>query len=376
MPWSAVTVEAQRLEFCRLAVSDRDVSFVELCRRFGIAPKTGYKWLGRFAAEGRAGLADRSRRPLSSPYRTSEAMESLVCGIRREHPAWGGRKIRARLLNLGHGRVPAAATITGILRRNGLLDAVEPQMGGWRRFEADAANDLWQMDHKGWFMTGTGRCDPFDILDDYSRYNVLLDASVDQQAGTVKALLTTTFERYGLPLRILCDNGGPWGNTVAGHRWTSLSVWLLDLGVTVTHSRPSHPQTAGKEERFHRTLKLEVISTRAEWDSHAQVQEAFDAWRTVYNFERPHDSLGGSVPADRYQPSNRTMPDRIEPVDYPDGYHVRRVDERARISFRGRRYKIGKAFKGRHVGIIPTTNDGIFTVVYRHQPIRTLDLTQ
>lgn len=303
-------------------------------------------------------------------------MESLVCEIRKKHRAWGGRKIRDRLLNLGHTRVPAAATITDILRRNDLLDAAEPQMGGWTRFEADAANDLWQMDHKGWFMTGTGRCDPFDILDDYSRFNLLLDASVDQQAGTVKALLTTTFETYGLPLRILCDNGGPWGSTIAGYRWTSLSVWLLDLGVTVTHSRPMHPQTAGKEERFHRTLKLEVISTRAEWDTHAQVQDAFDQWRTVYNFERPHDSLDGSVPASRYQPSPRTMPDRIEPVDYPDGYHVRKADESARISFQGRRYKVGKAFKGRYVGVIPTIDDGVFTVVYRHQPIRTLDLTQ
>ncbi len=376
MPWSAVTLEAQRLEFCRLAVSDSDVSFVELCLRFGIAPKTGYKWLGRYVNDGSDGLADRSRAPKSSPFRTPPELEALVCEIREKHRAWGGRKIRRRLMDLGHDRVPAAATITDILRRHDLLEAAPPQAGGWTRFEADAPNDLWQMDHKGWFMTATGQCDPFDILDDHSRYNLALDASADRQETTVKGVMTDTFCTYGLPLRILCDNGSPWGNAQPGFRWTSLSVWLLDLGITVVHSRPMHPQTLGKDERFHRTLKLEVISTRPEWDSHAQVQQAFDRWRVVYNHQRPHDALAGAVPADRYQPSPRSMPERIEPVDYPDSYQIRKVDESARISFQGIRYKVGRPFAGRYVGIIPTTHDGVFTVVYRHQTIHTLNLTQ
>lgn len=376
MPWSAVTVEAQRLEFCRLAVWDSGVSFVELCRRFGISAKTGYKWLNRFVDEGPDGLGDRSRRPKSSPLRTGAQMEASVCEIRTKHPAWGGRKIRRVLLRRGRTDVPAAATITDILRRHDLLEPASPQAGGWTRFEADAANDLWQMDHKGWFMTDQGRCDPFDILDDHSRYNLALDASADQEEPTVKGVLTDTFHTYGLPLRMLCDNGPPWGNTQTGFRWTGLSVWLLDLGVTVVHSRPLHPQTMGKDERFHRTLKLEVISTKAKWDSHEQVQAAFDRWRVVYNHERPHDSLDGAVPADRYKPSPRSMPERIEPVEYPDGYHVRRVDASARIGFQGTRYKIGKPFTGRYVGVIPTIDDGIFTIVYRQQTIRTLDLTQ
>jgi transposase InsO family protein len=376
MPWLAETVEAQRLEFCRFAVSESEVSFSELCRRFGISSKTGYKWLGRYLVGGSDGLADRSRAPKSSPFRTSAAMEALVCGVRKKHPKWGGRKIRRRLLDLGHTGVPAAATITGILRRHGLMEPAEPQAGGYTSFEAEAANDLWQMDHKGWFMTETGRCDPFDVIDDHSRFNLVLDASADQEELTVKGILTATFDTYGLPLWILCDNGSPWGNSQRGFRWTTLTVWLLDLGVKVTHSRPRHPQTLGKDERFHRTLKLEVISTRTVWDSHVQVQEAFDAWRVVYNHQRPHDALGGAVPATRYQPSPRSMPARIEPVDYPDGYQVRRVDSTARASFNGHRFKVGKAFRGRAVGILPTTDDGIYNVVYRHQTIRTLDLTQ
>lgn len=376
MPWSVETVAAQRLEFCRLVESDGGVSFAELCRRFGISRKTGYKWLKRYRLDGVGGLGDRSRAPRLSPFRTSAVMETAVCSLRERHRSWGGRKIRRRLLDLGYVDVPAASTITDILRRNRLLQPAEPHAGGYTSFEAAAANDLWQMDFKGWFTTGTGRCDPFDILDDHSRFNVTLQAGRDQRESTVRAALTAAFATYGLPLRILCDNGSPWGNTQPGFRWTALTVWLLDLGIAVSHSRPFHPQTLGKDERFHRTLDLEVISTKPHWASHTEIQHAFDQWRVIYNHQRPHDSLDGDVPASRYQPSPRPLPQRIEPVSYPDGYHIRRVDDLGRISFKGQRHKIGTPFTGRTVGIIPTTTDATYNVVYRHQPIRTLNLTQ
>jgi len=137
-----------------------------------------------------------------------------------------------------------------------------------------------------------------------------------------------------------------------------------------------HPQTLGKDERFHRTMDLEVISTRPVWDSHQQVQDEFDRWRGVYNHQRPHDSLGGDVPASRYRPSTRSMPRRIEPVEYPDGYQVRLVNSAGRINFKTRRLRIGKPSIGRRVGIIATTDDGTYTAVYRHHTIRTINLTQ
>lgn len=377
MPWMVETVVAQRLEFCRQAESDGvGVSFRELCFRYGIAPKTGYKWLARYRAEGAEGLVDRSRRPRSSPGRTSPQVEKLVCDLRTQHPSWGGRKIHLTLARRGHEGVPAPSTITDILRRHDLLGDPEPHAGGFTSFEAEHPNDLWQMDFKGWIETGTGRCDPFDVLDDHSRFNLILHAGRDQQAATVQRLLADTFAMYGLPKRILCDNGPPWGNTQPGHFWTRLAVWLLDLGVAVSHSRPRHPQTLGKDERFHRTLALEVISVQDCWDSHQQLQTAFDVWRPIYNLERPHDGLGGAVPADRYQPSHRSMPARIEPVEYPPGYQVRKVDRNANISFQATLFKIGKAFRGRNVGIVPTNHDGLYQVQYRHQPIRTINLTQ
>lgn len=376
MPWSVETVAKQRLEFCVLADGEEQVSFRELCRRYGIAPKTGYKWLARYRQEGEAGLGDRPRTPGRSPARTPAEMEDLVCEVREQHKAWGGRKIHGVLTRRGHSEVPAPSTITGILRRYGLLEDPAPSVGAFQRFEAPAPNAMWQMDFKGWFLTGTGRCEPFDILDDHSRFSLLLSAFGDQQAPTVQGLLTQAFLTYGLPDRILCDNGSPWANTNPEHRWTGLGVWLVDVGVRVSHSRVRHPQTLGKDERFHRTLDLEVISTRAQWESHAQLQAAFDRWRPIYNHERPHDSLRGAVPADRYQPSARSFPEVIVPVEYPDGYQVRKVSDRSSIAFKGQNFKIGRAFKGRSVGIIPTTTDGVFKVHYRHQHIRTIDLTE
>ncbi len=376
VPWFGGSVQSQRLDFCCLAVQESDVTFTELCSRFGISRKTGYKWLDRYVAGGPSALEDLSRAPRSSPTRTSVEVEEKVLEVREKHPAWGGRKIRRRLLDLGSVDVPAPATITDILHRHNKIVPAEPQAGGFVSFEADNPNDMWQMDFKGWFMCGTGRCDPFDVLDDHSRYNLHLEACTNQQGTTVKASLTDTFTTYGIPKWMLMDNGAPWGTSQAGFRWTALTVWLVDLGISVTHSRPRHPQTLGKDERFHKTLKLEVISTRQMWDSHHQIQTAFDVWRHIYNHERPHDSLGLAVPASRYQPSERPMPTRVEPVDYPDGYDVRKVGAQARIRFRGGRYKIGKPFAGKHVGIIPTTTDGVFNVVYRHQHITTIDLTQ
>jgi transposase InsO family protein len=303
-------------------------------------------------------------------------VEAKVLKIREKHPVWGGRKIRRRLVDLGNVDVPAPSTITDILRRHGKLVQAPSQAGGYTSFEAENPNDMWQSDFKGWIMTGTGRCDPFDILDDHSRYNLKLEAGKDQTTTTVKGYLIETFETYGMPKRMLFDNGTPWGTSQPGFKWTTLGVWLIDLGVSVSHSRPLHPQTLGKDERFHRTLGLEVISRRPEWDSHQQLQQAFNQWRVVYNHQRPHDSLDLDVPADRYKPSPRSMPTTIEPVDYPNGYDIRKVSTDARISYRGNLYKIGKPFIGRYVGVVPTTTDGIFEIKYRHHHIRKLNLSQ
>jgi transposase InsO family protein len=369
-------VPVQRFEFVRFAESGR-VPFAELCRRFGIARSTGYKWLDRCCEEGPVGLIDRSLRPRSSPERTDGVVEALVCAVRRRFPAWGGRKIRGFLLRHGHSSVPAASTITAILRRHDLMEHATPVKRGYIRFERDTPNDLWAMDFKGDIaLTEGGRCYPFGVIDDYSRYSLALVACANQQTPTVQEHLATTSDRYGLPKAILMDNGAPWGDTPQ-HPWNPITVWLCDLGIKPIHSRPYHPQTNGKKERLHLTLDLEVLDTQPEWETLDAVQTAFDQWNPIYNYHRPHESLGETaVPADRYQPSPRTMPASIDEPDYPDHWKRRTVDAGKRITYQGHRYRIGKPFRGLTVAVAPTTDPDTFNVYYRHHHIRTLNTTE
>jgi transposase InsO family protein len=345
----------------------------ELCRRFGISRKTGYKWLGRVKGAGAAGLADRSRRPRRSPGRTAAVMEAQVVELRGAHPAWGGRKLRRRLLDLGAQGVPAASTITEILRRHKRLDGAESaKHKAFTRFEHAAPNDLWQMDFKGHFATGQGRCHPLTVLDDHSRYALALAACANERTETVQMRLSALFERYGLPWRMLMDNGAPWGDS-AEHRYTPLTVWLLRLGVAVSHGRPYHPQTQGKDERFHRTLAAEVLRGERMRDlEHAQ--QRFEAWREVYNHQRPHEALGLAVPASRYRVSPRAFPGVLPPIEYAPGLAVRKVQDRGWLSYRGREYRLPQAFKGHPVALHPTGRDGELEVLFCQHVIAHLDL--
>jgi transposase InsO family protein len=361
-----------RREFVMLARQE-GANMRELCRRYRIQPRIGYKWVERYAQEGETGLVDRSRRPQRSPARTGAAMEALVVAMRDEHSAWGGRKLRRRLQDLGHQVVPSASTITAILHRHHLIeDGESGKHRAFERFEHAAPNQLWQMDFKGHFATLTGRCHPLTMLDDHSRFAVALQACADERRRTVEAVMTAVFRRYGLPDRMLMDNGAPWGNDTAP-AWTRLTVWLLRLGIGVTHGRPYHPQTQGKDERFHRTLQAEVIDRRV-WRDPAQCQTAFDEWRHVYNAERPHEALGLATPATRYQPSRRSFPETLPAIDYGPGAIVRKVQNQGRIFFANNVWKVGKAFEGQPVAVRPTLVDGRYDVVFCQHKIAELDL--
>ena len=303
-----------RSEFVMLA-GQEGANVRALCRGYGISAQTGYKWLARAALDPEERFADRSRRPRSSPRRTPAEVEAKVVALRCAHPRWGGRKLARRLRDLGAPRVPAPSTITAILRRHGRLDESElltPH--AMIRFERDRPNELWQMDFKGHFAHDAGRCHPLTLLDDHSRFSLCLEACANQRGATVEASLVPTFERYGLPRRMVFDNGSPWGNG-PGDPYTPLGVWLLRLGIAISHSRPYHPQTLGKDERFHRSLKAEVLQGRRFRDL-AHCRQAFAAWRHVYNLERPHEALDMAVPASRYRPSPRAYPPTLPAIEY------------------------------------------------------------
>lgn len=373
MPWKVVTVMSQRKEFVSLA-SAEDVNISELCRRFDISRKTGHKWLERFRAEGDAGIADRSRRPKSIPVITPEEMERAIVRVRNRHRSWGGRKICKRLKNLGWQGVPAPSTITDILRRNGLLDPRESSKHQpWQRFEAEAPNDLWQMDFKGHVPVADGRCHPLTVLDDHSRYSLGIQACSNERDQTVRNQLVMIFRRFGMPKRLLVDNGSPWGSADPDARYTALTVWLMRIGVAVVHSRPYHPQTLGKDERFHRTFKAEVLQY-CSLLSIAGCQKRFDEWRNIYNYERPHESLFMEVPSSRYRFSNRSYTEELLPIEYGPDDTVRKVDQ-GRISFHCRRFRVGKAFNGEYIALRPTNTDGVYDVMFSNHKIDEIDLT-
>ena len=374
MPWTEVSVMSQRLEFVSLAQREGN-NMRELCRRFGVSPSTGYKWLRRFSDGGAAAIVDQPRRPHHSPHHTPLEVEQVVLAVRDAHPAWGARKLRAWLLARGHGHLPSPSTITAILQRQGRTDPMEGRKHKtWQRFEHEAPNQLWQMDFKGHFPLSTGRCHPLTVLDDHSRFALGLEACPDETAKTVQQRLTTIFRCYGLPDRMVMDNGSPWGSD-EDHHYTPLTVWLLRLGIAVSHGRPYHPQTQGKDERFHRTLKAEVLQGRTFVDL-TQCQRTFDPWRTLYNLERPHEALGMAVPASRYQVSSRSFPETLPPVEYGPDDLVRRAGDRGRISVFGREFKVGRAFKGLPVALRPTADDGTFNVFFMTYNIAQINLSQ
>ncbi len=374
MPWRLVTVEQQRREFVMLA-QQQAMPFRELCRRFGISPKVGYKWQERFAGAGEAGLRDRCRRPHQTRPQLSADLQEAIVGIRREHPCWGARKIRWILQRQGVDPVPAASAITRVLHRHGLIGADSPPgQRPWQRFEYPAPNDLWQMDFKAPVATLSGEQHILSVLDDHSRFVVGLQALSDQEGASVQAVLVALFRRYGLPEAMLMDNGTPWGD-LAADRWGALAVWLMRLGLYVSHARVSHPQTVGKDERFHGTLERELLS-RHQWRDGSHLQARLGPWREEYNGFRPHEALGMEVPASRYRLSLRSFPEQLAPIEYPPGMAVRKVQAKGFIYFQGRLLRVSKAFRGQPVGLRAMSVEGCWEVLFCHQVIRRLDLRE
>lgn len=332
MGWTETCVTEQRVGFLRDWQSGI-WKMAELCRRYGISRRCGYKWRGRYEQQGLEGLKDRSRAPRRQAQQTSAAMEEKILETRGRYPHWGAAKLRAWLraqppAKPAGGKVPAASTIGEILERHGLTVRRERRTRVEQRGEplahAGAANRVWCADFKGNFCTQDGaRCDPLTISDAYSRYLLRCQVVSATNYERCRRLFEATFREYGLPEAIRTDNGPPFA--VPGSCWglSRLAVWWIKLGIRPERIAPGRPDQNGRHERMHRTLKQCTASPPAA-NLRAQ-QRAFERFRREYNEQRPHQALGQRVPASCYQPSARCYPARLAPVEYGPARVLRRV---------------------------------------------------
>lgn len=372
MAWKVFSLMSQRIEFIKLAMQNGS-NIADLCRKYGISRKTGYKFINRYKQEGIEGLENRSKHPKNSPNRTDERIERMIIDLRDQHPAWGGRKLKKRLEDIGFQDIPSPSTITAILRRHRRISEEESRKHRiYQRFCAENPNDLWQMDFKGFIAAREGKCYPLTILDDHSRFSLCIAACANQGRHIVKEHLTSVFRKYGLPWSILVDNGPPWGSDMI-YRHTKLTVWLMRLNINVIHSRPYHPQTLGKDERFHRTLKTEMLADCIH-KTYRQCQTLFDQWRVCYNTERPHESLNMNVPADHYRVSKRSFPEKLNDVEYDTSSSVRKVQYGGVISFKNRKYRVGKAFIGQPVAVRETLKTENYDIYFMNHKIAQIKL--
>ena len=364
MSWETKTVMEQRKEFVA-AASLENANISALCRQYGISRKTGYKWINR--AEQGLPLCDQSRRPNQQPSKTAVEVEEKIIQMRIEHPAWGGKTIRAALESAGVKGLPSDKTCCNILKRNNLIDPAESaKHKAFQRFEKEHCNEMWQTDFKGDFLLGNGmRCYPLTILDDHSRFSIRIEPK--SSATGVKDSFIHAFCEYGLPNAVLSDNGAQFAGA---HKGLSLfERFLMDLDILPIHGRPIHPQTQGKIERFHRTLKKEALRTTP-----ANMEEAklrLENWRWVYNELRPHHALDLKTPSSVYQPSTRKYYEP-KPYVYDEGSRLIKVNNWGYLRFGPLQFYLSEAMADTHVEIRYGEND-TFAIIYRNYQIASVN---
>lgn len=340
-----------------------------LCRQFGISRKTGYKWLKRYRQEGSLkALEERSRRPLNSPRRAQGDLEDRILELRASD-GWGARKIAYLLWQ--EGRRVSVATVHRVLLRKGVVHRLDQHAPASGRFERLQPNELFQADFKGPMGRSGAKDEPLSVLDDHSRYGVGLYAMRDHCWERVRDCFIDVFERCGKPSQMLMDHGTPWWNNQNGWGLSRLSVFLIQQDIDLIFSRVSHPQTQGKVERFHRTLKRSMIHQGLPmlWE---QWQDRYDRFLERYNQVRPHEALAMQTPAQRYRPSDRTYQSRVAPWHYPQHLHLLPVQAKGMIRWQGRRYFVCEALVDQQVALEQIGSE--LLVRFRNMFIRQIDL--
>lgn len=304
-------------------VAGEKVNVSRVCRETGISRKSFYKWVARCRAEGLGGLEERSRRPHHSPQQTSAEIEDVVVRLRKEladagldHGATTIQWHLGRQLPPPGQRVPSVATIHRILVRRGLV-VPEPKKrprSAWRRFEAPAPNEWWQIDAMDWVIA-TGPVKVFNIVDDHSRLAARSRAVLEATSDEAWTTFGQASQQWGLPVGVLSDNGLCFSGKLRGFE-VLFEAKLREAGVRPFTGRPYHPQTTGKVERFQQTLKKWLRRRRRLAADLAELQAQLDEFCRIYNHERPHQGIGRATPISRWQTGPRAAPTGI-PLEHP-----------------------------------------------------------
>lgn len=330
----------------------------ELAEGFGVSRKTAHKWLRRYAQEGPAGLADRSRAAHAHPNATSQAVVAAVVREKQLHPTWGPLKLQPSAADPPEVKAgwPAPSTRGAILTRAGLTQRRRRRRrvpASSEPFSAcDRPNAVWCADFKGWFRTQDGqRCDPLTISDAYSRMLLCCRGLARPDYAHVRPAFEAVFRELGLPDAIRTDNGPPFASVAAGGL-SPLAVWWVKLGIQPERIAPGHPEQNGRHERMHLTLKQECCRPPAATPQAQQLR--FDAFSQSFNCERPHQALGLQPPAAFYRPSLRPYPSRLEDPCYPADAHIRRVRSNGEIRWKGNLVFLSETLIGEAVAIVET----------------------
>ncbi len=378
MPWQETEpVEERRQKLVKDYLAKKD-TMKALCAEFGVSPKTGFKWVGRFEARGREGLRDLSKVAHHLAHKTPEEVEDMLVALKLEFPNWGPKKqldlMREHFPQLPR---PAVSTAGEILKRYGLVKPCPQRRRKELRrathlVEPVACNDTWAADHKGDFALGDGsRCYPLTVTDSHSRFILACKATRGINGQPVRKIFERLFREHGLPARIRTDNGSPFGAN-RGLAISKLSLWWMRLGIVHERIEAGCPQQNGRHERMHATLK-EVTDSPKRRASEQQL--AFDAFVEEFNHLRPHEALGMKRPADLYESSRRQMPKELPRLQYPAHYVRREVHNNGRISFEGLNTFITKVLIGEAVGLEALTGDR-FRVWAGTLPLGVIDLQQ
>lgn len=353
MPWIETDKMKERKEFVLKSVTTNN--FKALCCDYGISTKTGYKWKERFLQHGLEGMAEMSRRPKSSPNQLDEKTVCDLIRYKNRHPAWGPEKVHALYLRANDNEGPSLSSVKRVLDRAGL---VEKRKKTRRKntgrigtdLKAQAANEVWTVDFKGWWRDPIGeKCEPLTVRDEYSRFILCIDRVANGKTRTVQASFERLFKQYGVPGVIRSDNGPPFASSRGLLGLSRLSVWWVALGIDLERGRPGCPQDNGAHERMHRDINRELVGGESS-------QAVFDIWRETFNVERPHKSLGNKTPGEIYETSEKQYAGTPLDIDYEE-MDTRKVSRSGAIGYQGRSVFVSEALAGWSIGLKPQVGE-------------------